>query len=397
MKNNIKKDFPIFSRDKDLIYLDNASTTQKPSVVIDSLKDFYERTNANVHRGLYPLSQKADVIWKTAHSVVAKYINATFEEVFFVKNATEGLNWIAQTISNQFLESDDVIVISEMEHHSNLLPWKKVSKEKDCILETLPVTKELTVDISVLEKLFNKYGRRIKVISLVHMSNVLGSINDIEKISEIAHKNEAIVIVDGTQSIAHKKIDVRKLDCDVFTFSGHKVYGPLGVGVVYAKQKLLEEINPVIVGGEMVDSVNEESVVYKELPFRFEAGTPNIEGAYGLTKAIQYLENSKLFNNEEKLSNYMYERLEKIPNIKIISKKNTPILSFYFEKIHSHDIAYDLGLKNICVRSGYHCAEPLHNTLSIPSTVRISLGVYNSEQDIDILATNLENIVKRYE
>lgn len=393
--NNLKKDFPIFKNNPNLVYLDSASTTQKPDVVLEAINAYYLSSNANVHRGMYPLAQKADHLWNDAHEVTAKYINAKEQEVFFVKNATEGINWVAQTLDQQLLKKGDVIVLSDMEHHSNILPWKSIAKRNGYLIEYLKIDKDKKINVNDLEDLYNKYGKRIKVVSLVHMSNVLGSVNDINAITKIAHKYETLVVVDGTQSVAHMKIDVKDLECDFFVFSGHKLYGPTGIGVVYGRKEILDTLEPVWQGGEMVDEVGKDRIIFKELPYKFEAGTPNIEGAVGLTNAIKYLEHYNSFD-EVNLSKYLTERMDEIVDLEVVSVKNIPIFSFNIKGVHPHDIAGELGERNICVRAGYHCAQPLHEKLGIKGSVRVSLGIYNTKGDIDILVNNLKEIVKRY-
>lgn len=394
MENNVREQFPILQNE--IIYLDSASTTQKPKAVINQLREIYSQYNANVHRGMYPLAQKADELWNSAHQTVAKYINAKFEEVFFVKNATEGLNILA-LIYKEIIEKGDVIVLTKAEHHSNYLPWRNIAIKKNAVIEYIKLNDDLTLDIESLNKLYEKYGNRIKIVSIVHTSNVTGITNNIKKISEIAHKYESVVIVDGTQSIVHQNIDVKELDCDFFIFSGHKIYGPNGVGVVYGNRNILEELEPVFLGGEMVDYVSTDKVEYSKLPFKFEAGTPNIADGITLATAIDWFSSiENRFELEKELSDYLYMKIKELKFVKTLVDIPSPILSFSIGGIHPHDIAGDLGETNICIRAGYHCAQPLHEKLGLKGTARVSLGIYNTKEDIDALITQLINIYERY-
>jgi cysteine desulfurase/selenocysteine lyase len=392
--DNVKEEFPILN--EKIIYLDNASTTQKPASVISALVNVYEKANANVHRGMYKLAQESDSLWIEAHHLVAKYLNASDEEVFFVKNATEGINWLALTFENQLLEKGDVIVISQAEHHSNILPWRRLQKKKEIILEVCPLDDDQNMDIKYLTKIFEKHGDKVKLVSVVHTSNVLGNINDIKSISKLCRRYSALLAIDGTQSIAHLKIDVKDLDCDFFIFSGHKVYGPNGVGVVYAKREILEKLEPVFQGGEMVDSVSDE-IKYANLPYRFEAGTPNIADGISLAQAIKWFESvENRFEYESELSQYLYKKFGELSFVQVLNKNISTILSFNIKGVHHHDVASDLGEKGICVRAGYHCAQPLHESLNINGSVRVSLCIYNTKSEIDILCDELKNIFEKY-
>lgn len=385
--NNIREQFPILKNG--LIYLDSASTAQKPQVVVDSLVETYTHFNSNVHRGMYPIAQEVDRRWIKAHEQVSNFINANPQEVFFVKNATEGLNIIALIMQEQFLTNGDVVAVSSIEHHSNYLPWKRLEKKG--------VTLKVFEDINELESISDEFREKLKVVSIVHMSNVTGKIIDIKRVSEIVHRFGGIVCVDGTQSVVHMDIDVMNLDADFFVFSGHKVYGPNGVGVVYGKKNLLEKIEPVFQGGEMVESVSKD-ITYAKLPFKFEAGTPNIADGISFGVALEWLKGIKgKFEYEKELSIYLYNQLISVPGVNIMSEPNSPICSFNINKIHPHDIASDLGDNGICVRAGYHCAQPLHEKLGLKGSVRVSLGIYNNIEDIDSLIKTLKEIIKRYE
>ncbi|MBI2357233.1 cysteine desulfurase [Candidatus Dojkabacteria bacterium] len=398
---NIKSQFPIFNNNKGLIYLDSASTTQKPEAVIDSIVQQYSNNNSNVHRGLYKIAYKTDTKWVEAHSIVAKYINAkSYKEVFFTKNSTEGLNWIANTVS---LSPDDVVVISEMEHHSNVLPWMKVSKEKGVILEKIKVSEEGTLDLSHLKELVSKYGNRMKVVSVLHQSNVLGTVNNVEEIVKVAKTVGALTVIDAAQSIAHMEIDVQKIGCDVLVFSSHKIYGPSGIGVVYCKEELLNSFEPWLRGGEMVKSVEEDNILYNDLPWKFEAGTPAIEAGIGLGIALKWFEKSveelggwSEFKRKEKaLTTLLVDGLKEIEGIKLVGGEieREGIVSFNIDGIHPHDISSLLDENGICVRAGYHCVQPLHQKLGLNGSTRVSLGIYNTKEDIEETIKQLKKVV----
>lgn len=385
--DSVRKQFEILN--DGLVYLDSASTTQKPKVVVDSLVQTYIQYNANVHRGMYPLAIEADKRWTDAHEKVANFINADWDEVFFTRNATEGLNWLALTYTEQFLKKGDVVAVSKYEHHSNLLPWRKCEKEG--------IRMEIFSDEAELEKLFEKHGDNLKLVSVVHMSNVTGKIFDIKRISKTVHSHNGILAVDGTQSIAHMNIDVKDLDCDFYIFSGHKIYGPNGVGVVWGKRSLLQVIDPIFQGGEMVESVSSE-IKYSKLPFKFEAGTPNIADGIALGAAIDWVMGIEgKYEYLDQLSNYLYREASKIKNIKIISEPNSSIFAFNIPNVHPHDVASDLGELGICVRAGYHCVQPLHESLGLKGSVRVSLGLYNDKNDIDKFVKSMNSIINKYE
>ncbi len=397
----IRQQFPILSNN--LIYLDSASTSQKPQEVIDSVITHYQTSNANVHRGLYGIAHEADKKWVKAHQTISNYINAkSYKEVFFVKNCTEGLNWIANAIT---FKQGDVVVISEMEHHSNLLPWLKISKERGIIVETLRTTNIGTIDTSHLQELIDKYGSKIKALSIIHQSNVLGTINPVKELVALARNIGALTIIDAAQSIAHMKIDVAEIGCDVLIFSSHKVYGPSGVGVVYCKEELLNNFEPWIMGGEMVKNVQKDNIVYNDLPWKFEAGTPAIEAGVGFGVAIEWFDKTitelggwdKYREHEMELTKYLINELTKIPGIEFVGGRDAQrlgIVAFNIAGIHPHDISSMLGEKGICVRAGYHCAQPLHDKYGLKGSVRVSLGIYNTVDDITALLNQLTEIVK---
>jgi len=391
---DIKKDFPIFENNPDLIYFDSASTTQKPQVVIDSITEFYSYYNANVHRGAYKIAEKATEQFETSRGIIADFINANHNEVIFTKGATESINLIAYTFGRE-LESGDEIIISEMEHHSNIIPWQMLQKNNISI-KFAPINDEGLVDINKLESLITK---KTKLISIIHMSNVLGSVNPIEKIISLAKKNHILTLVDAAQSISHKKIDVKTLDCDFLVFSGHKIMGPTGVGILYIKEKHLDGLNPFLRGGQMIKEVEKYKATWNESPWKFEAGTPNIAQAIGLSKSIDYINKLGLDNikrYEKKLLNHLLLKLRNIEGINIFGHHHDsgPIVSFDIKGYHPYDIAKLLDGKDICIRSGHHCTQILMKHLKVNYTNRISLFIYNSKEEIDFFINHLLNIIK---
>jgi len=393
---NVKKDFPIFNRkinEKEIIYLDNAATSQKPIEVIEIMNDFYKRENSNVHRGIYTLSEEATDFYEKAREKIAKFINANSNEIIFTKGTTESLNLLAYSLS-EFLIRGDVILLTELEHHANLVPWQVMSKKKGLKLRFIPVDNEGNLVID--EKLFDN----AKIVSISHVSNALGTLNDIKKIEELAHKNNAYFIIDAAQSISHLKIDVKELNADFIAFSGHKVFGPMGIGVLYGKKKFLDNMEPFIYGGDMISEVSLENSEWNDIPFKFEAGTQNVAGAIGLGKAIDYVNKLGIYNieaYEKELTNHLIKKLSELKKIRIYRPNNiSSIVSFNIENIHSHDIAQLLDEHGICVRAGNHCCMPLMNKLEINGTVRISLSVYNDKNDIDMLAEKLKIITEKF-
>ena len=390
-----EKDFPILKQKvnrKRLIYLDNAATSQKPSQVIQAMNDFYEKDNANVHRGLHELSMRSSFAYEKAHEIVGNFINASEEEIIFTKGTTESLNLLAYTLTKS-LKKGDEIILTEMEHHSNIVPWTELAKEKGIKIKVIPL-KDYQLDLKKFKLLLTK---KTKIVSLTHISNVLGTINPIKEIIKISHKYKALVIIDAAQSISHMKIDVKELDCDFLAFSGHKMFGPTGIGVLYGKKKLLEKLPPFQFGGGMIKEVSFNKTTFNDLPWKFEAGTPNIAEAIGLVKAIEYinkigLENIQAHNQE--LTNYAIERLSKIKDLKIIGPKDNQlgVISFYIKDIHPHDVSEFLNGEGIAIRSGNHCAMPLMNILKIQGTNRISLQIYNTTKDIDALIIALNKV-----
>ena len=392
---SIKKDFPILNRKingNKLVYLDSAATSQKPKQVIKSIVDYYENYNSNVHRGIYKLSEEATIAYENARSKVASLINASPEEVIFTKGTTDSINMLSNMLSRN-LKKDDEIILTEMEHHSNLVPWQIISKEIGLKLKFLRVSEEGKLST---DELLNLISPKTKIIAITHVSNVLGTVNPIKEISRIAHEHNILVAVDGAQSVPHMPIDIRSLDVDFFSFSGHKMLASTGIGVLYGKKNLLENLDPVSYGGGMINKVSLESSSWAELPWKFEAGTPNIQGAISMDAAISYLNMiglEKIQKHEKELTDYAVELLDNIKGITLYGPKNkSGIISFNLEKVHPHDTAAILDSYGVSVRAGHHCAMPLMKALGINGTTRVSLYLYNSYQDIDILCNELKKV-----
>ena len=395
---NTKKDFPIFKNNKNkysLIYFDNASTTQKPQCVINSVMDYYTHYNANVHRGAYTIAEKATSQYEKTRKKIAKFINANDNEIIFTKGATESINLIAYTFE-PLLNNEDEIIITEMEHHSNILPWQMLKEKKNIIIKYIPLLKNGELDLDQLESLISK---KTKLISIIHMSNILGSINDINKVSKIAKNNNIPLLLDSAQSIAHHTIDIKKLNCDFLVFSGHKIMGPTGVGVLYMKNKFSNQLKPFLRGGHMIKKVGLESSTWNDFPWKFEAGTANIAQVIGLGSSIDYINKIGINNIREytnKLKVYLLSQLKKIDDIIIYghtNKSSGPVISFNIKNCHPYDIAKLLDSYNICIRAGHHCGQILMNKLGVNYTNRISLYHYNSKQEIDFLIDCLNKVV----
>ncbi len=399
----IRKDFPIFAN-RDIAYLDNGATTQKPIQVINAVKEFYEKYNANPHRGAYTLSLEATEKYENARTKVAKFINAKHrEEIIFSKNATESLNLIAYSYGMEGLKSGDEVTLSIMEHHSNLVPWQKITKATGSKLNYMYINDEFEIPEEEIKK---KITNKTKIVGITHVSNSLGTKNDIKKIIKYAHKMGAIVIVDGSQSIPHMKIDVQELDADFFVFSGHKMLSPLGIGALYGKKALLEKMTPFLMGGDMIEYVYEQDTTFAEVPYKFEAGTQNVEGAVGLDAAIDYIENigyDKIQEIEQDVVSYAREELSKLDFLSLYltpNKENhSSVISFNIKGIHPHDVASILDTEGVCVRSGNHCTQPLMRYLKIDSTCRASFYFYNTKEDVDRLVKALNkayDMFKKY-
>ena len=389
MINSYKKDFPILEKNN-IVYLDSAATTQKPIQVINAIDRFYKNSNANPHRGAYKLSIDATNVYDEARKKVAKFINAKSEkQIIFTRNATESLNLIAYCYGLENIKKDDKIVLSIMEHHSNLVPWQYVSKKTDAKLEYMYINELGELNDEEIDK---RIVRGTKIVGITHVSNVLGTINPIEKIIKKAHSIGAIVIVDSSQSVPHMKIDVQKLDADFLVFSGHKMLAPLGIGVLYGKDELLNSMKPFLYGGDMIEYVYEQDATFADLPAKFEAGTQNVEGAVGLSSAIDYLENIGMDNVEKiekELTKYALEELQKLAFVTVYGtnnlEKHSGVISFNVNGVHPHDVASVLDSENVCIRSGNHCAQPLLRYMGLDSTCRASFYIYNTKEDIDKL------------
>tara|TARA_Y100000766_G_scaffold82970_1_gene70620 strand:- start:1070 stop:2275 length:1206 start_codon:yes stop_codon:yes gene_type:complete len=397
LSNEIKSDFPIF-KGSDLVYLDNAATTQKPQSVLDSINSSYTESNANVHRALYSLGAKATEKYEGARKKISAFIGAnSSKEIIFTSGATESLNLLAYSLGNDMNPGDEIL-ISEMEHHSNIIPWQQLAKRTGSKIRYIPVTDDGELDLNQSDHLFNV---NTKIVSITHISNVLGTINPIKKISSLAYQCGAVLIIDGAQGAAHKKIDVKNLGCDFYAFSGHKMLGPTGSGVLWGKYELLDKMEPFMGGGEMIDKVTMTTATWNETPYKFEAGTPNFIQAIGLGAAVEYLENigmSNITNHEKQLTNYCLDKLHKIKNLKIhgSAKSRIGVISFNIKNIHPHDLAQFLNEYNIAVRVGHHCAQPLLSKLNETATARLSTYLYNDEQDIDKLCKALNEIISYF-
>lgn len=388
-----KKDFPIFDNHPDLIYLDSAATSQRPKQVIKSLTDFYEKENANIHRGVYTLSEQATENYKKAREKIAQFLNANSNEIIFTRNTTESLNLLTNTIKPLLGEGRDEILLTEMEHHSNLIPWQQFAKTNNMKLKFIPITENYELDYEKARELINE---KTALVSLTHMSNVFGTINDIKQILDLAKTNNALTIIDAAQSISHMKIDVKQLDCDFLAFSSHKMLGPTGIGILYGKEKHLEKIQPFLFGGGMINTVSYEDATWADLPEKFEAGTQNIAESLALGTAIDYLEEigfNKIQEYEKEITQYTLEQLSKLENIEIYNpgiEKSSAIISFNLKDIHSHDVATILNENNIAIRAGHHCCMPLMKKLNVPGTCRVSLSIFNTKEDIDKLIEALK-------
>ena len=395
----LREQFPILNQTvngKPLIYLDNAATNQKPLSVINSISNYYETINSNVHRGLHTLSERATEAYEGSREKVREFINAkSTNEIVFVRGTTEGVNLVASTFGKVNVKEGDEIIVTEMEHHSNLVPWQNLCREKNAVLKYIPVNDEGELILDDLEKLITE---KTKFISVVYISNTLGTINPIKKIIETAHRHNVPVMLDAAQAAPHLKIDVQDLDCDFLAFSGHKIYGPTGIGVLYAKEKFLEEMPPYQFGGEMIKSVSYEQTVYNDLPYKFEAGTPNISGAISLGAAIDFINSTGLeviADQEKKLFDYAMKRMNEMGGIRFIgtAKEKASVISFLIEGIHPYDTGSILDNLGIAVRTGFHCTQPLiEQRYKLPGTVRASFAVYNTKEEIDIFAEGLKKV-----
>ncbi|KZB91716.1 cysteine desulfurase [Priestia flexa] len=392
--SDIRKQFPILDQEVNghpLVYLDSAATSQKPIQVIEALNKYYREYNSNVHRGVHTLGTMATDGYEGAREKVRKFINAkSTEEIIFTRGTTTALNIVAASYGRANLQPGDEIVITYMEHHSNIIPWQQVAKATGATLKYIDLTEDHALSLETVKETITP---DTKIVSVMHVSNVLGAINPVKEIAKIAHQHGAIMVVDGAQSTPHMKVDVQDLDCDFFAFSGHKMCGPTGIGVLYGKKELLEKMEPVEFGGEMIDFVNLYDSTWKELPWKFEGGTPIIAGAIGLGAAIDFLEEVGLDNilaHEHKLANYALDRLSEVEGITIYGpKERAGVVTFNLDDVHPHDVATVLDAEGVAVRAGHHCAQPLMKYLNVSSTARASFYLYNTEEEIDQLVSSL--------
>ena len=400
LQSEIKSDFPTLNQKingNDLVYLDNAATTQKPNSVINSVNEYYKKTNSNIHRGVHTLSQEATEKYENARMKIAKFINSTTEkEIIFVRGATEAINLVANSYVRPLLQPNDQIIITEMEHHANIVPWQIVCKEKEAELKILPMNSKGELIVDELEKIITN---KTKFMAINHVSNSLGTINDVRKIVEIAHKHNIRILIDGAQAVQHIPIDVKEIDADFYCFSGHKIYAPTGIGILYGKKKLLDEMPPYQGGGDMIKSVTFEKTIYNDVPNKFEAGTPNISGAIGLGTAIDYIQDIGIDNiakHESDLLNYATEKIKEIKGVKIIgnAKDKASVLSFTMENIHPHDIGTIMDSHGVAIRAGNHCTQPVMDFYSIPATARASFAIYNDKTDVNKLISSVKKTME---
>lgn len=400
--NAIRKDFPILSRtvyDKPLVYLDNAATTQKPLCVLDAMRDEYLNANANVHRGVHYLSQQATDLLEAARETVRSFINAgSTTEIIFTRGTTESINLVASSFAEAFMQPGDEVIVSVMEHHSNIVPWQLQAAKRGITIKVIPMDDRGNLVTDGIDDLFTE---RTKIVSIAHVSNVLGTVNPVEEIIRIAHSHNVPVMVDGAQSAPHFKVDVRSMDCDFFVFSGHKMYGPTGIGVLYGKEEWLDRLPPYQGGGEMIESVSFEKTVFEHLPFKFEAGTPDYIATHGLAKAIEYIGRIGLDNiaaHEHELTTYCMEQLGGIDGIRLFGQSDhkDAVVSFLVGDIHHLDMGTLLDRLGIAVRTGHHCAQPLMDRLGILGTVRASFALYNTKDEVDALVDGVRRVSRMF-
>jgi cysteine desulfurase / selenocysteine lyase len=394
----IRRDFPILQqkvRGRDLVYLDNAATAQKPKSVIEAMTRYYERDNANIHRGVHYLSERATAEFESARHTVQSFLHARHpEEIVFVRGATEAINLVAQTYGRRYLSADDEVLITAMEHHSNIVPWQLLCEQKGVKLRVAPINENGELILTKFEQLL---GPRTRLVAVAHVSNALGTVNPITTIVKMAHAREIPVLVDGAQAVPRMAVDVEELDCDFYVFSGHKAYGPTGIGVLYGKSALLESMPPYQGGGEMISSVTFEKTTYNKVPHKFEAGTPDMAGAIGLKAALEYLDNlgmDDIAAHESDLLAYATATISAIPGVRVIgtAKEKTGVLSFVVEGVHAHDIGTILDQDGIAIRTGHHCAQPVMERFGVEATARASFGLYNTKPEIDALIRGIKKV-----
>ncbi len=406
-EKTIREQFPILKRKingKKLVYLDNSATTQKPESVIKALDEFYRKHNANIHRGLHTLSVEATELYENAHKKVAEFINATsMEEIIFTRGTTESLNLVANAWGRRFLNKGDVVVISEMEHHSNIIPWQMLRNSIGIELAWIPVTEEGELDMDIFKQILSTYRGRVKAVSIAHISNSLGTINPVKEIAQLAHEAGAIFIVDAAQSAARIQLDVQKLDVDFLAFSSHKMYGPTGIGVLYGKKRLLEQMDPWMGGGDMIRRVTVDEFEVADLPWKFEAGTPNIADGAVFSEAIDFINKvgfDWITKHEQNLMEYALKKLQALDWVKVYgprsAAKRMGAISFFVKGVHPHDLASLLNEDGIAIRAGHHCAMPLHIKLGTPATARASFAVYNTKADVDALIKSIKNAREKF-
>lgn len=400
--DNIRREFPILSREvygKPLVYLDNGATAQKPKAVVDAMSEEYFTVNANVHRGVHFLSQRATDLHEAARETVRAHMNASsINEVIFTRGTTESINLVAACLGESFFKAGDEIIISAMEHHSNIVPWQMVAERKGLVLRIIPINDKGELLMDEFAKLLSP---KTKLVSVTHVSNVLGTINPVEEIIRMAHANDTLVLIDGAQAIPHTKVDVQKLDADFYVFSGHKVYGPTGIGVLYGKEKLLDMMPPYQGGGEMIERVSFEKTTFNTLPYKFEAGTPDFVGTHGLAVALDYINNiglEKIEAHERMLTEYAMSQLRQIEGMTFYgeAENKTSVVSFLVKGIHHFDMGTLLDRLGIAVRTGHHCAQPLMERFGIEGTVRASFALYNTKEEVDILIKSVDRVAKMF-
>ena len=400
--NKIREDFPILSRtvyNRPLVYLDNGATTQKPRCVVDAITDEYYSVNANVHRGVHFLSQQATELHEASRETVRRFINArSTNEIVFTRGTTESINLLAYSFGEAMMKEGDEVIISTMEHHSNIVPWQLLAERKGIRLRVIPITDEGELMMDEYERLFTE---KTRLVSVMHVSNVLGTVNPVRRIIDIAHSHGVPVLIDGAQSTPHFAVDMQELDCDFFAFSGHKIYGPTGIGVLYGKEEWLDRLPPYQGGGEMIKNVSFEKTTFNELPYKFEAGTPDYVATHALAKALDYVSEIGMDNiqrHEQELTHYAMERMAEIPGMRFIgtAPEKDAVISFLVGDIHHLDMGTLLDRLGIAVRTGHHCAEPLMRRMGIEGTVRASFGLYNTKEEVDILVAGIDRVRKMF-
>ncbi len=394
----VRQDFPILDQmvhDKPLVYLDNGATTQKPLSVIDAISNYYKKDNSNVHRGAHVLSDRATIAFEDARKTVQTFLNAQHsQEIIWTRGTTESINLVAQSFGLKFIDAGDEIIVSAMEHHANIVPWQMLCERTGAVLKVIPVNDAGELDMQAFSEMLND---KVKMVSVVHVSNALGTVNPVAQIIEQAHKVGAKVLIDGAQSVAHFEIDVQALDADFYAFSGHKVFGPTGIGCLYGKKELLDAMPPILGGGEMIEKVSFAGTTYQGLPFKFESGTPNISGAIGLDAALKYLmalDRKGMSEHEDDVLNYAHEKAKACEHIRLVgtAQNKAGVLSFLLEGAHPSDVGMLLDQQGIAVRTGHHCAMPIMDQYKIPGTARASFSIYNTREDVDALFTAIEKV-----